>query len=110
METFSLGGGKEGSSTRSRVRIDFNGGGYVSFFNDLDKDNELCSWPRVQSPNLFSFFNKLATERKTMLIASISFFNEISTKKKTILKNFVSFFNDLSTKNKNYAQNLYFIF
>jgi len=29
-----------------------------------------------------SFFNDLATERKTMLVASVSFFNEVSTKKK----------------------------
>jgi hypothetical protein len=40
----------------------------------------------------FSFFNELATERKTMLVISVSFFNELSTKK------------------RNYAQNLCFIF
>jgi hypothetical protein len=44
METFSLGGGKEGSSTRSRVRIDCNVGSYVSFFNEIDRDNEICSY------------------------------------------------------------------
>jgi hypothetical protein len=32
-----------------------------------------------------SFFNELATERKTMLMTSISFFNELATEKKTML-------------------------
>jgi hypothetical protein len=35
MGTFSLGGGKEGSSTRSRVRLDSNGGGLFHFLTSL---------------------------------------------------------------------------
>jgi hypothetical protein len=39
-----------------------------------------------------SFFNELATERKTMLVTSVSFFNELATEK------------------RNYARDLCFIF
>jgi hypothetical protein len=38
------------------------------------------------NPHIFvSFFNEIATERKTMLVASISFFNELATERKTML-------------------------
>jgi hypothetical protein len=43
MGKFSLGIGKDCSSIRSRVRHDLNGGGYVSCFNELERDNELFS-------------------------------------------------------------------
>jgi hypothetical protein len=43
MGTCSLGGGKEGSSIRPKVRLDCNGGESISCFNDLYRDNELCS-------------------------------------------------------------------
>jgi hypothetical protein len=36
MGKFSLGGGKEGSSMQSIVRLDSNGREFVSFFNDLE--------------------------------------------------------------------------
>jgi hypothetical protein len=64
----------------------------VSFFNELDTGKELCSGLWVQSPDFVSFFNELATERKTML------------------KAFVSFFNELATEKRNYARDLCFIF
>jgi hypothetical protein len=51
-----------------------------------------------------SFFNELATERKTMLMASVSFFNELATEKKTMLIASVSFFNELATEKRNYAR------
>jgi hypothetical protein len=35
-----------------------------------------------------SFFNELATERKTMLKASVSFFNELATKKRNYARSF----------------------
>jgi hypothetical protein len=35
-----------------------------------------------------SFFNELATERKTMLIASVSFFNELATEKRNYARDF----------------------
>jgi hypothetical protein len=35
-------GGEEGSSIQCRGRLDSNRGGSVSFFNELDIDNELC--------------------------------------------------------------------
>jgi hypothetical protein len=38
------------------------------------------------NPQIFvSFFNELATERKTMLKTLVSFFNELATEKKTML-------------------------
>jgi hypothetical protein len=36
-----------------------------------------------------SFFNELATEKKTMLVAFVSFFNELSIEKKTMLVTFL---------------------
>jgi hypothetical protein len=36
----------------------------------------------------------------------VTFFNELATEKKTMLITFVSFFNELATKKKNYARNL----
>jgi hypothetical protein len=44
----------------------------------------LGSIPRL----LFHFLNELATERKTMLKASISFFSEIATEKKNYARGF----------------------
>jgi hypothetical protein len=44
-----------------------------------------------------------------MLIASISFFNELATEKKTMLIASVSFFNELSTEKRNYAHDLFLI-
>jgi hypothetical protein len=41
---------------------------------------------------VFSFFNELATERKTMLVTSVSFFNELSTKKKNYAPSFCFIF------------------
>jgi hypothetical protein len=55
-----------------------------------------------------SFFNELATERKTMLKASVSFFNELATEKRNYAR--VSFFNELATEKRNYARDLCFIF
>jgi hypothetical protein len=40
----------------------------------------------------------------------VSFFNELATKKKTMLGASVSFFNELSTEKRNYAHDLCFIF
>jgi hypothetical protein len=40
----------------------------------------------------------------------VSFFNELATKRKTMLKDFVSFFNELATEKRNYARDLCFIF
>jgi hypothetical protein len=58
MGTFSLGGGKEVSSTRSKVRLDSDGGGSVSFFYNLDKDDELFSLTSI------SFLNELGTGKE----------------------------------------------
>ena len=33
----------------------------------------------------------------------VSFFNELATERKTMLMNFVSFFNELATEKRNYA-------
>jgi hypothetical protein len=41
---------------------------------------------------------------------SVSFFNELATKRKTMLKDSLSFFNDLATEKRNYARDLCFIF
>jgi hypothetical protein len=35
-----------------------------------------------------SFFNDIATERKTMLMTSVSFFNELATKKRNYARGF----------------------
>ena len=40
----------------------------------------------------------------------VSFFNELATKRKTMLKASVSFFNELATEKRNYARDLCFIF
>jgi hypothetical protein len=40
----------------------------------------------------------------------VSFFNELATERKTMLKASISFFNELATKKKNYDCDLYFIF
>jgi hypothetical protein len=39
-----------------------------------------------------------------MLMASVSFFNELATKRKTMLKAYVSFFNELAIEKGNYAR------
>jgi hypothetical protein len=72
----------DSTSTRSGERLDLTGEVTVSFFNELDTGKELCSRLWVQSPDFVSFFNELATERKTMLKASVSFFNELATEKR----------------------------
>jgi hypothetical protein len=82
----------DSTSTRSGERLNLTGEVTVSFFNELDTGKELCSRLRVQSPDFVSFFNEIATERKTMLVT------------------FVSFFNELVTKKRNYAHGLCFIF
>jgi hypothetical protein len=40
----------------------------------------------------------------------VSFFNELATERKTMLKASVSFFNELATEKRNYARDLCFIF
>ena len=40
----------------------------------------------------------------------VSFFNELATERKTMLKASVSFFNELATEKRNYARGVYFIF
>jgi hypothetical protein len=67
------------------------------------------------SPFFVSFFNELATERKTMLKTSVSFFNELATEKKTMLKrgkNYAVsfFFNELATEKKTMLIDFCFIF
>jgi hypothetical protein len=39
----------------------------------------------------------------------VSFFNELATERKTILKSFVSFFNELAIEKRNYARGLFLI-
>jgi hypothetical protein len=69
---------------RSSGRLNSIGGGSVSFFNELDTDNEPCSW------------------------VSVSFFNELDTEKNYAHRLF-HFLMSL-TQEKNYARNPYFIF
>jgi hypothetical protein len=44
-----------------------------------------------------------------MLMASVSFFNELATERKTMLVTSISFFNELATKKRNYARGLFLI-
>jgi hypothetical protein len=44
-----------------------------------------------------------------MLVGFVSFFNELATERKTMLVTFVSFFNDISTEKRNYAHDLFLI-
>jgi hypothetical protein len=82
----------------------------VSFFNELDTEKELCSGlsiPRL----LFHFLTSLLQRGKLCSKTSVSFFNELATERKTMLMTSVSFFNELATeKKKNYARDLCFIF
>jgi hypothetical protein len=48
-----------------------------------------------------SFFNELATERKTMLMTSVSFFNELATEKRNYAHDF--FLSWLKRIRENYA-------
>jgi hypothetical protein len=58
----------------------------------LTQEKNYAQGSRFNPQIVFSFFNELVTERKTMLKASVSFFNE------------------LATEERNYARDLYFIF
>jgi hypothetical protein len=69
----------------------------------LTQEKNYAQGSRFDPQIVVSFFNELATEKKTMLKASVSFFNELSTEKKTMLKASISFFNELATKKRNYA-------
>jgi len=42
-----MGGGNEGSCMISSGRLESIGVGSVSFFNDIDTNNEPCSWVSV---------------------------------------------------------------
>jgi hypothetical protein len=62
----------DSTSTRSSERLNLKGEVIVSFFNELDTGKELCLGFQVRSPDCcFIFFNELATEKKTMLKASV---------------------------------------
>jgi hypothetical protein len=45
-----------------------------------------------------------------MLVTSVSFFNELATEIKTMLVAYVSFFKELDIEKRNYARKLCFIF
>ena len=52
------------------------------FLTSLTQEKNYAQGSRFNPEVSISFFNKLATEKKTMLMTSISFFNELSTEKR----------------------------
>ena len=76
----------------------------------LTQENNYAQGSGFNPQISISFFNELATERKTMLKDFVSFFNELAIEMKTVLMNSVSFFNELSIERINYAHNFCFIF
>jgi hypothetical protein len=48
----------------------------------LTQEKNYAQGSRFDPQIVVSFFNELATERKTMLKASVSFFNELATEKR----------------------------
>jgi hypothetical protein len=51
----------------------------------LTQEKNYAQGSRFNPQITVSFFNELATERKTMLVTSVSFFNELATERKTML-------------------------
>jgi hypothetical protein len=72
----------------------------------LTQEKNYAQGSRFNPQIVVSFFNELATERKTMLKVFVSFFNELATEKKIVLVTSVSFFNKLGTEKRNYARGL----
>jgi hypothetical protein len=89
-----MGEGNEGLSTRCSRKLNSIAGGSVSFFNELDTDNEPCSWISV------SFFNEIDIERELCSWVSVFVFNELDMKRELCSWVFVSFFNDLDTESE----------
>ena len=54
----------------------------------LTQKNNYAHGSRFNPQIVVSFFNEIATERKTMLKASVSFFNELSTGKRNFAHGF----------------------
>jgi hypothetical protein len=85
------------------------------FLMSLTQEKNYAQSSRFDPQIVVSFFNELATEKKTMLKASISFFNELATEKRNYARDMrptwkivasVSFFNELATEKRNYAHDL----
>jgi hypothetical protein len=53
----------------------------------LTQEKNYAQGSRFDPQIVVSFFNELATEKKTMLKASVSFFNELSTEKRNYARN-----------------------
>jgi hypothetical protein len=58
------------------------------FLTSLTQENNYAQGSRFDPQIVVSFFNELATEKKTMLKASISFFNELATEKRNYARGF----------------------
>jgi hypothetical protein len=53
---------------------------------------------QIERGKTISFFNKLDTEKRTMLVTYVSFFNEVATETKKLSSEVVSFFNELEIR------------
>jgi hypothetical protein len=69
-------------STRSGEGLNLKGGDCFIFLTSLTQEKNYAQDSRFDPQITVSFFNELATERKTMLRTSVSFFNELATEKR----------------------------
>jgi hypothetical protein len=59
------------------------------FLTSLTQEKNYAQGSGFYPQIVVSFFNELATERKTMLKASVSFFNELATEKRNYARGFL---------------------
>ena len=61
----------------------------LHFLTILTQEKNYAQGSKFDPQITVSFFNELATERKTMLKASVSFFNELSIEKRNYARGFI---------------------